>query len=242
MTAFTLAAAETRLILRDRTVLVTAAALPLVFAILLSRSGMADLAASTGALAALQLATLQMFGLFTTVTMTLTARRQQRYLQRLRTSPASTASIVAGLSGPLVLIVLAQTVIVFAYLAWESGVDPARVDLLVLAFAIGAVASVALGFLTASFTRSPEAAQITVLPGLLVLILGATMAMLPEGGPMSLLRNVIPGAGAAALTQAGWDGVGADPFGALVAPLLGALAVAAVSALVAAKRFRWQPR
>ncbi|MEU6860554.1 ABC transporter permease [Glycomyces sp. NPDC046736] len=242
MTAFTLAAAETRLILRDRTVLVTAAALPLVFAILLSRSGMVDLAASTGALAALQLATLQMFGLFTTVTMTLTARRQQRYLQRLRTSPASTASIVAGLSGPLVLIVLAQTAIVFAYLAWESGAAPARVELLVLAFAIGAVASVALGFLTASFTRSPEAAQITVLPGLLVLILGATMAMLPEGGPMSLLRNAIPGAGAAALTRAGWDGVGADAFGALVAPLLGAIAVAAVSALVAAKRFRWQPR
>ncbi|THV26550.1 ABC transporter permease [Glycomyces paridis] len=244
MTALALAVAETRLILRDRTVLLTAAILPLLLAVLISRSGIAATAGAPGALAAVQLAMLQLFGLYTTTTMTLAARRQQRYLQRLRTSPASTASIVTGLAAPLVLIVLAQAAIVLAATGWATDSAPVRLDLLVLAFANGAATAVALGFLTASFTKSPEAAQITVLPGMLVIVFGVFAALTPAGETVALLRSAVPGAALAELTRLAWDGPepGTALLAALARPLAVSLAVAAALSYLAARLFRWRPR
>jgi ABC-2 type transport system permease protein len=241
MTAFTLAAAETRLILRNRTVLVTAAVLPFVVALLLTNSGMGALSESSGALASLQLGMLLMFGLFMPITMTLAARRQQLYLKRLRTSPASTASIVTGLASPLVLITLVQTGIVLAATAWRSGTAPAHPELLVLAFLNGAVISAALGFLTASFTKTPEAAQITVLPGVLLLMVGLFQPIMSDG-PVALWRLVIPGAALGELTEIAWNGTEEGYLASMAAPLLVSTAVALLAAVIAAKLFRWQPR
>jgi ABC-2 type transport system permease protein len=242
MTALTLAAAETRLILRNRTVLVTAAILPLILGVALMNSPFTAGAGTTGALAATQLAMLLMFGLFMTITMTLAARRQQLYLKRLRTSPASTASIVVGLATPLALITLVQTAIVLAVTAWESGSAPAHPELLVLAFANGAVTMAAFGFLTASFTRSPEAAQITVIPGAAVFMIGAFWSIAPMDGPGGVLRSAIPGAALTELTTVAWDGSPDGYLAAIAQPLLLSTAVAAAAALLAARLFRWQPR
>jgi ABC-2 type transport system permease protein len=241
MTALTLAAAETRLILRNRTVLVTAAVLPLIVALMLARSGMGDLTGTAGALASLQLGMLLMFGLFMPITMTLAARRQQLYLKRLRTSPASTASIVAGLASPLALIALVQTAIVLAATAWDSGTAPAHPELLVLAFLNGAVICGALGFLTASFTKTPEAAQITVLPGVLLLMVGMFQPIMSDG-PIALWRLAIPGAAWSALTETAWDGSEEGYLASVAAPVLVSTAVALLAAVVAARLFRWQPR
>lgn len=239
MTALTLAIAETRLILRNRTVLMTAAILPIAMALLMRQSNIGGVSDSGGSLAAVELGMLLMFGVFMTSTMTLAARRQQRYLKRLRNSPASTASIVAGLAGPLVLVVAVQALIVLAYTAWETGTAPAHPELLVLAFANGAVTSVALGFLTASFTRTPEAAQITVIPGTLVFMLGIALGLFPFEGLKSVLAATVPGAGMAELTRLAWDGGG---YADALEPLLLSTAVAVAAALLAAKLFRWQPR
>jgi ABC-2 type transport system permease protein len=241
MTAFTLAAAETRLILRNRTVLVTAAVFPLVLALLLINSGVGALTETSGALASLQLGMLLMFGLFMPITMTLAARRQQLYLKRLRTSPASTASIVTGLASPLALITLVQTGIVLAATAWESGTAPAHPELLVLAFLNGAATSLALGFLTASFTKTPEAAQITVLPGMIVLMFGMFQPIVSDG-PIALWRLAIPGAALGELTEIAWDGSGEGYLASIAAPVLLSAAVALIAAVIAAKLFRWQPR
>ena len=238
MTALILAVAETRLILRNRTVLLTAAILPIAMAYALSRSDIAAFSGSGGAIAAVQLAMLLMFGVFMTSTMTLAARRQQRYLKRLRSSPASTMSIVAGLTGPLVLVVAVQAAVILAYTAWESGA-PAHPELLVLAFANGAVTSVALGFLTASFTKTPEAAQITVIPGAFVFMIGIFLGLFEFEGAKSVLVAAVPGAGMAELTRLAWDGGG---YPAALEPLLLSTAVAVAASLLAAKLFRWQPR
>lgn len=241
MTAFTLAAAETRLILRNRTVLVTAAVLPLVLALLLVNSGVGALTETPGALASLQLGMLLLFGLFMPITMTLAARRQQLYLKRLRTSPASTASIVTGLASPLALITLVQTGIVLAVTAWESGTAPVHPELLVLAFLNGAAISVALGFLTASFTKTPEAAQITVIPGMIVLMFGMFQPIVSDG-PIALWRLLIPGAALGELAETAWNGTEEGYLASIAAPLLVSAAVALLAAVVAAKLFRWQPR
>lgn len=242
MTAFTLAVAETRLIFRNRTVLATAAIIPLAFGLILARSNLPGLDGPAGPLAALQLGMLLMFGLFMTITMTLAARRQQLYLKRLRTSPASTASIVVGLASPLALIVLAQTAIVLAITAWESGSAPAHPELLALAFVNGAVTMAAFGFLTASFTKSPEAAQITVLPGTLVFMVGLYWALIPAEGPVAVWRLAVPGAALSELTMVAWDGTPDGYLAAIAAPLLLSTAVALLAAIAAAKLFRWQPR
>jgi ABC-2 type transport system permease protein len=240
MTALTLAAAETRLILRNRTVLVTAAILPLILGIALMNSPLTGAAQSAGALAAVQLGMLLMFGLFMPITMTLAARRQQLYLKRLRTSPASTASIVAGLASPLALITLLQTAVVLGVTAWETGTAPAHPGLLVLAFANGAITMTAIGFLTASFTKTPEAAQITVLPGMVVLMIGTFWALAPMDGPRGVLRSAIPGAALTELATAAWDG-GLD-FASTAQPIALSTLVAVAAVLVAARLFRWQPR
>lgn len=242
MTVYTLAVAETRLILRNRTVLITAAVLPFILGLSLSNSPITASAESAGALAAMQLGMLLVFGLFMALTMTLAARRQQLYLKRLRTSPASTASIVAGLASPLALIVLAQTAIVLAFTAWESGTAPAHPELLVLAFVNGAVTTTALGFLTASFTKSPEAAQITVLPGMLVFMAGIYWALVQVEGPLDVFRSLVPGAALSELVMAAWDGTPDGYLATIAEPLLVSTAVALVAAAVAAKLFRWQPR
>jgi ABC-2 type transport system permease protein len=242
MTVFPLAAAETRLILRNRTVLVTAAVLPFLIAIGLSNSPITGATESAGAIAAMQLGMLLIFGLFMAITMTLAARRQQLYLKRLRTSPASTASIVAGLASPLALIVLVQAAIVLAATAWESGTAPAHPELLVLAFANGVVTTTALGFLTASFTKSPEAAQITVLPGALVFMAGVYWAVVPVEGALALIRSFVPGAALTELTLAAWDGTPDGYLATIAAPLTASTAVALLAAALAAKLFRWQPR
>ncbi|MDA1359482.1 ABC transporter permease [Glycomyces luteolus] len=240
MTALTLAVAESRLILRNRTVLVTAAILPIAMAFFVSRSNIESLS-DPGTLASMQLAMLLVFGVFMTSTMTLAARRQQRYLKRLRSSPVSTTSIVAGLTGPLVLVAAVQTLVVLAYTAWESGVAPEHPELLVLAFANGAVTSVALGFLTASFTKSPEAAQITVLPGTLVFMAGIALGLFPFEGVKSVLVAAVPGAGMAELTRHAWDG-SPDGYAAALEPLLLSTIVAIAAVVIAARLFRWQPR
>jgi ABC-2 type transport system permease protein len=242
MTALTLAIAETRLIIRNRTVLATAAIIPLMFGLLLARSNLPGLAGAAGPLAAVQLGMLLMFGLFMTITMTLAARRQQLYLKRLRTSAASTASIVVGLASPLALIVLAQTAAVLAFTAWESGTVPAHPELLALAFVNGAVTMAAFGFLTASFTKTPEAAQITVIPGMLVFMVGTYWALIPVDGPVALWRLAIPGAALSELAMTAWDGTADAYLASIAAPLVLSTAVAFLAAAVAAKRFRWQPR
>ncbi|MCC3763059.1 ABC transporter permease [Glycomyces sp. TRM65418] len=242
MTVLTLAVAESRLILRNRTVLLTAAVLPLIFGLLLSRSNLAGQAPSAGPIAAMQMVMLLVFGLFMAITMTLTARRQQLYLKRLRTSPASTASIVAGLASPLALIVLAQTAVVLAVTAWDSGSAPVHPALLVLAFVNGAVTMTAFGFLTASFTKTPEAAQITVLPGMLVFMAGVFLSFAPGEGPAAALRSAIPGAALAELTVTAWDGAADGAFASIAEPLLVSTAVALLASVIAAKLFRWQPR
>lgn len=240
---WTLGLAEARLVARNRAVLITAAIMPLAMGLVLAQSDFPFTAGTGGALAATQLGFVQMFGVLFTVTMTLVSRRQQRYLNRLRTSPASTASIVAGMAAPAVGIALIQALLLFAFVGSQTGTAPARPDLLALAFALGAVLNVALGFLTASFTKNPEAAQFTVLPGMLALMAGIGWVLFQPPGEVAFVNLLMPGGAITDLTRTAWDGAAGQGFGEAVAlPVLAALAVAAAACGVAAKCFRWQPR
>ncbi|THV42094.1 ABC transporter permease [Glycomyces buryatensis] len=239
---WTLAVAESRLIGRNRTVMATIVIMPLVFGLMLMQSGRGFLASSTGTLAATQLGLLLMFGVFMGTTMTLAARREQLYLKRLRTSAASTASIVTGLAAPPVFIALAQFAFLAVVTAWFWSSAPAHPELLVLAFVVGAVTAVALGFLTASFTKNPEAAQITVLPGMMLLMVGMGWALVRPTGEVEWFQMAVPGGAVIELVRAAWDGPAGGYAAAAAVPALLALAVSAVAVALAAVLFRWQPR
>ncbi|GAB3651949.1 ABC transporter permease [Glycomyces tarimensis] len=235
-----LAAAEFRLIARNRTVLISATIVPVVFALVLIEFEVGYLAAP-GALAAMQLVFLQLFGVFMTVTMTLAARRQQLYLQRLRTSPASTAAVVAGLTVPLVLLVLPQTVFVFGVTSAVTGTFPEHPVLLAAGFALCSAMMIGFGFLTAAFTSSPESAQFTALPGFFAVMGGMTWAQTTEPENLGIWHLLVPGGAPAALVRAAWEGPVDWPIEIVLAIVAGA-AVAAAVALLAARVFRWQPR
>lgn len=236
-----LAGAESRLIARNRTILLSATLVPVAFGLALTQMEVGYIAGAPGALAAMQMVFLQIFGVYTTVTMTLAARRQQLYLKRLRTSPASTASTVSGLTVPVVMLVLVQSAIVFGITAAVTDTAPAQPVLLAAAFALSSVIMIGFGFLTAAFTSSPEAAQFTVLPGFLVIMAGMTWAQMTDPADVGIQHLLIPGGAPTALTRAAWDGPADWPMEVAGSLLAGAVVTAAVC-LIAARLFRWQPR
>ncbi|WP_100448021.1 ABC transporter permease family protein [Glycomyces xiaoerkulensis] len=236
-----LARAETRLIIRNRTALLSAATLPLAFGLALIFFEVGYLVGAPGALAAMQLMFLQLFGVYATGTMTLASRRRQHYLKRLRTSPASTTGIVAGLTVPLVALTGLQTVLVYAAAGAVHGSVPAAPVLLAAAFALASVTMVGFAFLTAAFTSTPEAAQYTIMPGFVLLMIGMSWVQTSEPESLGPLALLVPGGAPTALARAGWDGP-ADWVGEVVWPVVIGAAVAAAVCWAAARLFRWQPR
>lgn len=242
------AGAELRLLLRNRTALLTATATPLAFGALLLLVSGGDgegIAAGAAELAGTQLIMLLGFTIYATATMTLASRRQQLFLKRLRASPASTTGIVTGLTAPLVGLLVAQTAAVFTATAVMAGVPPARPALLVLAALVGCLTCAGLAFLTAAFTRTPEAAQFTTFPGFILLVGGLVWVNITPPAEVTPLMLAVPGAAVAQLTRYGWDGplpAGAGLVNAVAPALLASLVVAVAAGYVATRVFRWEPR
>jgi ABC-2 type transport system permease protein len=233
------AGAELRLIVRNRTTALMALALPLLIAAL-SFSQNSPIGEGTSAIAVVQLGMLLAFTVYLTGTTTLSARRQQLYLKRLRASRASVLGIVTGLMLPLVLLALVQAAVLFGLTGAVAGQVPAQPVLLVLAVLVGGAMFAALAFLTAAFTSSPEAAQFTTAPAFMVVTTGLiwTLTTAPEEvGPQQL---AVPGGALAQLARYGWDG-GGSASGILLAIGM-SLLVTAASIAVAAGVFRWEPR
>ncbi|GAA4060564.1 ABC transporter permease [Nonomuraea soli] len=226
----TIALAELRLIVRNRTTLVMATVLPLGFIALMLVTGRNERPEMT----VLHVMMMMGFTVFLTGTTTLTSRRQQLYLKRLRSSPAPVSSIVAGLIGPLVLLSLLQ-IVLFLGLAGQL---PGRPLLLLAAALTAAVTWGAFAFLTAAFTRTPEAAQITTAPVYLLLFGGMFWVLNTPVDAVSLPQLLVPGGAISQLIRLSWDGpVGTAP---LTLALCAAIAAAAVA--VAVRTFRWEPR
>ncbi|MFI6392654.1 ABC transporter permease [Nonomuraea sp. NPDC050540] len=234
-----IAATELRLILRNKLVAAIALLVPLAFGAVFAFGG-SDGDMPPPVRAMVQIATLLAFTVYCTATTTLTARRQGLYLKRLRTSRASTMSIVTGLAAPLFVVVIVQAGLLTGVSGVYRGQWPERPWTLVLALVIGSVTCAAVAFLTAAFTSSPEMAQVTTMPFMLSLI-GSTIWVIDRpSGQVDWIGLAIPGGALAHLTRAAWG------ESHLVAEVLPAAAVALVTAAVsiglAVRLFRWEPR
>jgi ABC-2 type transport system permease protein len=249
-----LAAAEIRLLLRNR----TAAAYSLLGPVLLLAS-VGAITVSNGLeidgadiiVSAIGI-TLIMVAYYNLVT-TFVARREELVLQRMRTGELTDAEVLLGTAVPTLLVTVVQVALVAVGVAvlgkWSSPVD---VVLPLLALLGGCALMVVLAAVSTSFTRTVEAAQFTTLP----LVLAATMlsgllvplAAFPE--PVGQAVRFLPLNPVIELSRLGlagetWDAHAVDAAGAWAAAPL-PLAVLAgwlvAGAIIARLVFRWSPR
>jgi ABC-2 type transport system permease protein len=247
-----LAGAETRLLLRNRTAVVNSVLMPLLLVALVSGMGLDDRATGPGLLTMAAGFTLVFLTYYNLVT-TYVARREDLVLQRLRTGELSDGQVLLATAVPTLLVTVGQLLLITVGVAvlggWRA---PADVVLPVLAVLLGVVLMVALATASTVFTRTPESAQITTLPVVVVATalsgLFFPLTVLPEWlAPVARLLPVTPVVELVQLGLAGrtWDGeavAGAELWWAALGPLGTLLAWTAIAGVATAWWFRWAPR
>jgi len=233
---FSIAAAELKMLVRNRLVAVCAILIPLGLGLVFLVQGSPGGAPT---IAALQIMLMLAMGVYVTATTTLAARRQTLFLKRLRSGAVSDGSIIGGLVAPIAIIGFVQVVIVLTALSVSAGAPPANIALLVVALLATEAMFVGFALATAGVTNSPEHAQVTTLP-LFFAVLGVSIWVTITGvEDLGWLKRILPGGGATELIVTAWSGGDLSSVALLIAPTLGW----AVVGIIAAKAmFRWEPR
>ncbi|MFI2212155.1 ABC transporter permease [Streptomyces sp. NPDC020141] len=227
-------------IFRNRLVLVTSILMPAAVSayFIYQHEAFATLG-SLGYIAAVVTFTVGAFGLYTTTVTTLASRRQNLFLKRLRSTPASDAGILSGLMLPVTVLAVVQVIAILTALAVVAG-GPANVLLLAAAVLATVIMMLGLGLATAGLTNSPEHAQVTTLPVSLGAIAVATWVGISGTEELTLLKRLLPGGAATELVLNAWNGgVPVADSLLLLLPTLGWVAMAVV---LASRLFRWEPR
>lgn len=248
-----LAAAEIRLLLRNRTAVLNSVLMPLLIVAAVPAFGWGGVVGVGPAVVVSAIGATLVFLTYYNLVMTLVARREDRVLQRLRTGELTDAEIVLGTAAPTLVISVLQIAVVAVGVAvlgrWSV---PTDVVLPVIALIGGGALMVALSAASTAFTRTTESAQITTLP----VVLAATalsglmfpLTLLPEAlAEAARFMPLTPVLELARLGLTGqtWDGNSVDLAGAWSAALLPLAVLAAwlvVGTVVARRVFRWAPR
>lgn len=231
-----LARAEFLVLIRSPLTLVNAVLFPVAAGIgwlLLAR----DAGRGTGGdAAAMQVIMLLCFTTYAGATTALVARRQEFVLKRLRSTALSGAGLFAGLLAPYATLGMVQSALLVGVTATAGGTPPARWWPVVAGVLAGTGLAAVLAVATAALTPLPELAQLTTVPVSLGLF-GGGMWLLGSGsiGPLML---AVPGVPVAELIRLAWR-----PGGGWAVPCLLAIAVTTgLAAIVATRRFRFDPR
>ncbi|MGY2078932.1 ABC transporter permease [Modestobacter sp. SYSU DS0657] len=250
---WSLASAETRLLGRNRTALVNSVVLPLLFVAAVPALGLDAGEFPFGArllvtAVGISLVMLTYYNMVTTYV----ARREDLVLQRMRTGELTDVEVLAGTAAPTVFVTLGQVVVVAVGVVllgeWAA---PADVVLPLLALLAGTLLMVVLAAASTSFTRTPESAQITTLP-IIVVSTGLSgvfypLSVLPDTlGAIARFLPLTPVVELLELGLAGqtWQGDAVDgsvwPHAGFPLAVLGGWLV--VGAIAARRGFRWAPR
>ncbi|WP_340559946.1 ABC transporter permease [Streptomyces sp. GSL17-111] len=240
--------AEMTLLLRNRTALFTAMLMPLLF-VLFTRMSVTEEALDAtgfsvgGLVLSAGLGIVLVLVVYSNLVASFVARRQELTLKRLRTGEPSGAEILGGTALPSVAIGLTQcAVLVVAGVLALDVRAPARVDVLLAGLLVGVVMMTALAAATSAFTKSTESAQLTVLPLMMLSLIGSglmvPLEMLPDG--LAAVARLLPLSPVMELVRHGWLGEG---DGVDVLRALGLSVVWCALAVFAVRRwFRWEPR
>lgn len=161
-------------------------------------------------------------------------RRDELVLKRLRTGEAKDVELLVSMCLPGIAISVVVAVLA-ALVATAIGYPPGSPATYVLAVAAGSVMCAALAVWTASWTRNAEAAQMTSLPVLMVMMVGMFGRMLPEN--VQEYVALTPGGALDALARLSW---GADADALRAAVVVVAWTGGAIWA--AQRSMRWEPR
>lgn len=252
-----LARLELTMLIRNRTALFNALALGPLMVLFISSITLSSAGADRSATVATLLGSLVVFALvfaaYYNLCTTAVARREELMLKRLTTGELSRTEVLIAMAVPAFAVILAQVVLGGIAVVVLVGA-PAMVNPLlpVIGLLLGFVALAVLGYATAIITRTVEAAQITTLLPLSVLILlsGSTFpfALMPE--PMRVVAELTPLGAAFELMTLGLSGTAADgtvhdlagTFGAALLPTA-VLAVWIVAGWYLVQRLMpWEPR
>lgn len=230
--------AESVLLLRNRTAAGTALALPLLFGafFVVFRADATDWAVPL----TLQLIAALGLSVYLSTTTTLTARRQDLTLKRLRGGEAADAEILIGVLGPLAVLGVVQGVLMTAIAVIAGAPVPADPAALALAIVGGTATGLAVGLLTAAVTRSPETAQFTTAPYFFATFGGAIWVLATPPSEVGPLHLAAPGGVVGDLVR---TGLSAPPGNhPLWWSVLAIAAWTAVAWALGLRRFRWDKR
>jgi ABC-2 type transport system permease protein len=249
-----LASAEIRLLLRNRTAVVSSLLGPglllgSIAAIAVSNGIALDGADFIAKAIGISLVMVAYYNLVTTFV----ARREELVLQRMRTGELTDREIMLGTAVPTLVVTMLQILVVgigvVALGRWSAPVD---VVLPLVALLGGGALMVVLAAVSTSFTRTVEAAQFTTLPLVLAATLFSGLLVPLSGFPETAAQvfRFLPLTPVIELIRLGlagetWNGHAVDTAGAWAAAPL-PLAVLAgwvvIGGLVARRVFRWTPR
>lgn len=236
--ALALAGAELRLIWRNRTVALMALLFPLGLGAFVTL-GDGGLAEGGAAITVMQVIFVVAFTAYATPATSLTTRRQDLFLKRLRSGELADRTILAGLLLPVSVLALVQVALLLAISGAAGNGLPSDPLLVVAALLLGLAMCLGAAVATSGFTPTAESAQITTLPFFLLLVGGSVASTAVDTDASWPLA--VPGWALGRLATAGWSGDAS--FGSDVLPALVAQGVLVVLVWVAAGRlFRWDPR
>lgn len=226
------AAAELRIMLRNRAVAATVVLVPLFVAF-------TALASPTPDTVAHSVLFMLLIGVHATLATTLAARRKDLFLKRLRSGADPDASVIVGLVLPAILVTCGQIVVLVAVLSHTALSAPDNPALLVLAIVSGALMCTGVAMATSAFTASAEQAQITTMPFLVVAIGGSLLVRDRAPENLRWLGCLVPGDGVVDLATGAWEGMG---VGAAFLALASVTAWTLIGAVLGIRLFRWEPR
>ncbi|MEU9198092.1 ABC transporter permease [Streptomyces hundungensis] len=184
-----------------------------------------------------------LFAVYSTLSAVYVVRREELVLKRLRTGELRDLEILAGAALPMVLIGLGQSLLLAVGCSALMDVPvPGTVWLAAVGLLLGMGLMGALAAATAALTKSAEAAQVAVLPLMMLSIFGSGMVVpldvLPDR--LASVCELLPLTPVIGLIRDGWTG-GAGA-GEVLRELLVMVVWTLIAVLVVRKRFRWEPR
>lgn len=240
--------AELTLLGRNKSALYTSLVIPVAMAFAMKQAVAGEDLTGTGlsvetVLLPATLGYVLLFAVYSSLTGAYVARREELVLKRLRTGELRDREILAGTALPSVLLGLAQCalLVILGSLALDIGF-PTAPHLLIAGVALGMVAVVGFAAASSCLARTTEAAQLAVLPFMMVSLAGSGLVLPLDALPDRIadVLELLPLSPAMELIRAGWTGGGTAKE--TVGQLLTGLAWTGIALFAVQRWFRWEPR
>ncbi|MDL5206010.1 ABC transporter permease [Streptomyces sp. ALI-76-A] len=240
--------AELTLLARNKTNLFTVLFVPVLLTValkpMMTATGQADAGREAGAtLISMSLGIVLVMAVYNTLTPVYATRRDELLLKRLRTGEVSDVVILLGAAVPMALTGLAQCLLLALGISFVADVPAPRAPhLAVLGVLLGIVVMTAMAAATSAMAKTSESAQVAIIPGMIVFLMGSGMLFPLEVMPEAVqaVCTWLPLTPVIELIQTGWNGestAGEAGVNLLIASIWSALSVLAVK-----RWFRWEPR